>query len=45
MIDPNRLNRVHVVSVRMKGDKFYIILSDTSEVEWSVYAKNGADWK
>lgn len=45
MIDPNRLNRVHVVNVRQKGDKFYIILSDGSEIEWSTYVKNGPDWK
>jgi hypothetical protein len=37
MRDPNRLNRVHVVNVRAKGDRFYVILSDSSVVEWEYW--------
>lgn len=39
MKDPNRLNRVHVVNVRMKDNKFIVILSDNSEVDWNMWIR------
>lgn len=36
-IDPNRLNRVHVVAVQLKNDVWYIVLSDKSTVPWDVW--------
>jgi len=37
MDDPDRLNRVHVVTVRGHGDKFFVYLNDGSSVAWEVW--------
>jgi hypothetical protein len=37
LFDPDRLNRTHVVTVRGKDDKFKIVLSDGSEIDWKVW--------
>lgn len=34
-IDPNRLDRVHVETVRFSDNKFWVILSDGSKIEWN----------
>jgi len=43
MIDPNRLKRVHVVTVRMKDTKYIVILSDKSEVDWDQWIRMSQD--
>ena len=37
MIDPNRLNRVHVVDVKLRNRNFYVYLSDGSDILWDVW--------
>lgn len=42
MHDTNRMNRIHVKTVRFKGDKYYVVLEDARgveqyTVEWSVW--------
>lgn len=32
--DSNRLNRIHVVNVRLVKDFYYVVLSDNSQFEW-----------
>jgi hypothetical protein len=34
MLDPNRLNRVHVVDVKCIENKYYVFLSDNTKVLW-----------
>lgn len=33
----NPPDRVHIVNVRAKGSDYYVVLSDGSEVEWTVW--------
>jgi hypothetical protein len=35
----NRLDRIHVVNVRSRKDRFYVVLSDSSEVQWDIWIK------
>lgn len=37
LLDPNRLNRVHVKTVRAKGNDYVVVLSDNSEVGWNTW--------
>jgi hypothetical protein len=37
MIDPNREKRVHVKNVRLKNNKYVVVLSDDSEVDWDIW--------
>ena len=43
MIDPNRLNRVHVVTVRAKGNGYVVVLSDGSEISWDSWIRLSED--
>lgn len=44
MVDKDRKNRVHVTNVRGNKDSFYVVLSDGSEIAWSVWVSTRADW-
>ena len=37
MLDENRLNRIHVVQIFCKKEIFYVLLSDETVLEWSVW--------
>lgn len=42
MLDPNRLNRVHVVNVRHDRQMgFFVVLSDGSEMTWPEWIASG----
>jgi len=41
MIDPNRLNRVHVVTVRNIDGKYHLVLSDGSMMTWHHWINGG----
>lgn len=41
LLDPNRLNRVHVVGVRNIKEKWFVILSDGSELPWGLLPDRG----
>lgn len=43
MLDPHRLDRVHVVNVRMKDKSFVVVLSDGSEVDWDLWNRTPQD--
>ena len=48
MLDPDRLNRNHVFTVRGKDDKFVVVLTDkegkdTWEISWERWVREGRD--
>lgn len=46
MLDPNRLNRNHVVTVRSKDNKFVVVITDKKgidrwEISWDKWVREG----
>jgi hypothetical protein len=41
-VDENRKNRVHVDTVRGHKDKFFVVLSDGSEMTWEMWVASKA---
>jgi len=35
--DENRKNRIHVINVRFKNNKYFIVLSDETEIDWDYW--------
>jgi len=35
--DKNRKNRIHVINVRFKNNKYFIVLSDETEINWDYW--------